>query len=101
MCYIPIYQSGTSEIVGMIFLGTLQQKVNDIINRVRWQFLIIILAVLIVGTIVVYSMVFKLTQVLKMNMDTINCMSMGQLNVHIEKRVLRRKDEIGELGKRC
>lgn len=99
VCYTPIYQSGTNEIVGMIFLGTLQQKVNDAVNRVRLQFFIIILFILIVGGSIVSLMVSKLIQVLKENMETINNISTGQLNVYVEPKILERKDEIGELGK--
>lgn len=99
VCYIPVYQSGTNEIVGMIFLGTRQQKVNNAVNRVRLQFFLIIISVITVGGSVVSFKVSKLIQVLKENMETINNISTGQLNVHVEAKILDRKDEIGELGR--
>lgn len=99
VCYIPIYQNTSEKIVGMIFLGTLQQKVNDTVNRVRVQFFAIILCILAIGAGVVYILVSRIVQVLKTNMDTINHISMGQLNIHIKEKVLLRRDEIGELGK--
>lgn len=99
VCYTPVYQSNTNEIVGMIFLGTLQQKVNDTVNRVRLQFFFIILGVITVGGSAAALMVSRLIQVLKKNMETINDISAGQLNVHVEPKILGRKDEIGELGK--
>lgn len=99
VCYTPIYQSNTNEIVGMIFLGTLQQKVNNMVNRVRLQFLFIILCAIIVGGSIVFFLVSNLIQILKKNMETLNRISTGQLNVYVEPEILGRKDEIGELGK--
>lgn len=100
VCYIPIYQNGTdSERVGMIFLGTLQQKVYDTVNQVRGQFFFIILDVMAVVAIVAYFSVSRLTKVLKINMENINCISTGQLNIDVEKKILHRKDEIGDLGR--
>lgn len=99
VCYIPVYQSGTDGIIGMIFLGTLQQKVYDEINKVRVHFFFIILCVIIAVSIIVYFIISKLVHVLKLNMETINSISTGQLSINVEQAVLSRKDEIGELGK--
>lgn len=88
VCYIPIYQTGTdNEIVGMIFLGTLQQKVNDTINQIRRQFFFIIFGVMAVVAMVVYYSVSKLIKALRINMETINCISKGQLNIHLEEKI--------------
>lgn len=62
VCYIPVRQSDTNEIVGMIFLGTLQQKVNDVVNRVRLQFFLIIFIVVAAGGIVVSIKTSRLIQ---------------------------------------
>lgn len=99
VCYIPVYQSGADGIIGMIFLGTLQQKVYDEINKVRVHFFFIILCVIIAVSIIVYFIISKLVHVLKLNMETINSISTGQLNINVEQAVLSRKDEIGGLGK--
>lgn len=99
VCYIPVYQTGSDEIVGMIFLGTLEQKVLAVINQARWEFLIIIFIVVVIGAAIVYRMVSGLVKVLKMNMDSINHISLGELNVEVAPEILKRKDEIGELGR--
>lgn len=99
VCYIPIYQENSKEIVGMVFLGTLQESVSAIINKVRIQFLAVILCMVIIAVIGAYILVNRIVSALKKNMDTLDRIANGILHVDIEKNVLGRRDEIGDLGK--
>lgn len=99
VCYIPVYQVDSDEIVGMIFLGTLQEKVLNVINQARKEFLIIILCVVVVGAAIIYRMVSNLVKILQLNMESINSISLGELDIDVDQKVLKRKDEIGELGR--
>lgn len=99
VCYIPVYQIDSDEIVGMIFLGTLQEKVLNVINQARREFLIIILCVVVVGAVIVYRMVSNLVKILQLNMESINSISLGKLDIDVDQKVLKREDEIGELGR--
>lgn len=97
--YTPFYQYGTDEIVGMVFLGTPQSPISQIINKTRLQMLIIILIGVLLSSIVIYKIVSHMVLSLKMSMGYLSSISKGNLNINIEDRVLKRKDEIGELGK--
>lgn len=99
VCYIPFYQENSNEIVGMVFLGTPQETVSSIINKVRLQFLVIILTVVILVTIAVYLMVGRIVSALKKNMDVLDDIANGMLDVDVEQKLLGRKDEIGDLGR--
>lgn len=99
VCYTPIYQENSNEIVGMVFLGTPQKTVSVIINKIRIQFFIIILCTVILVTVIAYILVNRIVSALKKNMDILNNISNGSLHIEIDQSVLSRKDEIGNLGK--
>lgn len=73
--YTPIYQEGSKEVVGMIFLGTPQQTVSVIINKIRIQFLLIILCMLLLVTVIAYFLVNHIISALKKNMELLNNIS--------------------------
>lgn len=99
VCYIPMYQAGSDEIVGMIFLGTLQSTVSQIINKVRLQFLLIIVCAVVLMTVLIYFMVSRIVNALNRSMRALNDIAEGNLNVVVEPSVLKRKDEMGDLGR--
>lgn len=99
VCYTPIYQENSNEIVGMVFLGTPQKTVSVIINKVRIQFLIVILCTVVFVAVIAYILVGRIVSALKKNMDILDSISNGSLHIEIEQNVLSRKDEIGNLGK--
>lgn len=63
--YTPLYQENSSEIIGMIFLGTPQQTVSVIINKIRGQFLLIILCMLVLVTVTAYILISRIVTALK------------------------------------
>lgn len=99
VCYTPIYQENSDEIVGMVFLGTPQETVSAIINKVRLQFLAIILCIVIIAAIVSYILVKRIISALKNNMNILDKIANGFLHIDMEQSILKRKDEIGDLGK--
>lgn len=99
VCYTPVYQENSNEIVGMVFLGTPQETVSVIINKVRMQFLVIVLIMVISVAVVAYILVNRIIAALKKNMDTLDDISKGLLHIEMEPDILNRKDEIGDLGK--
>lgn len=99
VCYTPIYQENSNEIVGMVFLGIPQKTVSVIINKVRIQFFIVILCTVVFVAVIAYILVGHIVSALKKNMDILDSISNGSLHIEIEQSVLSRKDEIGNLGK--
>ncbi len=97
--YTPLYQENSKEIIGMIFLGTPQQTVSVIINKIRRQFLLIILCMLLFVTVIAYTLVSRIVAALKKNMELLDCISSGNLQIEVQPALVRRKDEIGDLAK--
>jgi methyl-accepting chemotaxis protein len=96
--YTPVYQDGTEDVIGMIFLGMSMKNVTDIINEISRQILMIILLVIIVTAIVVVVLVNRIVSALDKSMGVLNELSHGNLEVTVDPKILKRKDEIGELG---
>lgn len=99
VCYIPFYQENSDEIVGMVFLGTPQETVSVIINKVRGQLLLIILCMVILVTGIAYILVSRIVSALKQNMDVLDNIANGMLHIRIDPKLLSRRDEIGDLAK--
>lgn len=99
VCYTPVYQENSNEIVGMVFLGTPQETVSVIINKVRIQFFIVILCTVVFVAVIAYILVGRIVSALKKNMEILDNISNGSLHIEIEQSVLDRKDEIGNLGR--
>ncbi|MDE7183626.1 MAG: methyl-accepting chemotaxis protein, partial [Lachnospiraceae bacterium] len=97
--YTPLYQENSKEIIGMIFLGTPQQTVSVIIHKIRTQFLIIILCMLLFVTVIAYTLINRIVTALKKNMELLDSISNGDLQIEVQPNLLKRKDEIGDLAK--
>lgn len=97
--YTSFCQPGKSEPAGMVFLGTPQNTVSKIINKIRLQILLIIFAGIVLVSIFVYKMTSNITGSLKMSMEYLSDISNGQLDIKVDSQTLKRKDEIGGIGR--
>lgn len=97
--YTPFCQPGKNEPAGMLFLGTPQNTVSKIINKIRLQMLLIIFAGLVLASVFIYKMVSNITCSLKMSMDYLNDISHGRLDIQVDSKTLKRKDETGDIGR--
>ena len=97
--YAPFCQPGKNEPAGMLFLGTPQNTVSKIINKIRLQMLLIIFAGLVLASVFIYKMVSNITCSLKMSMGYLNDISHGRLDIQVDSKTLKRKDETGDIGR--
>lgn len=99
VCYAPFYQEGASDPVGMVFLGTPHAKVSAIIREIRLQMFIVILAVLLVTSLLLTTLVNHVVNALVSGMGLLRAIAGGDLTVEADTSILNRSDEIGMLGK--
>lgn len=99
VCYIPFYQENTTDPVGMVFLGTPRAKVSDMINEIRLQILLVILAILFITGLLLIILVNSIINALMSGMKVLEKISEGDLTVEADASILRRSDEIGMFGK--
>ena len=83
----------------MIFLGTPQQTVSVIINKIRGQFLLIILCMLVLVTVTAYILISRIVTALKKNMELLDSIASGNLQIKVQPKLIKRRDEIGDLAR--
>ena len=98
-CYVPYYQEGTSDPVGMVFLGTPKANVSTIIDQIRKQMLMVILIVFFLAGLFLTKLVNNMVNALESGMGLLQRISKGDLTAEADAALLRRTDEIGLIGK--
>lgn len=97
--YMPVYQNGSEEVVGMIFAG-LPVETGLVTYYSIWK----VLAGVSLFFVVIYLMIGNfsaesITRAVKAAGNTVKAVAAGELAIEIEDKYLHRKDEIGELCK--
>ena len=98
--YIPVYQKGTTtEPIGMIFVGTNKKEKDATIDGILMLVVfsvVAVMAICIAGAILVSTSV---TRALDKGIGAVQKVAEGNLDNVIDKKVLARNDEIGDLAK--
>lgn len=96
--YVPIYQPGTKEVVGMSFSGRLSEDVNAEISRN--VITMVLIATLLVAVIAALGMLVALKTSKKMAgiATSINDLASGDLKVELDESLLARHDELGTIA---
>ena len=98
--YIPVYQKGDGgNPIGMIFVGTNKEIKDAAINSIMWIVIIAIVAVMAVCVFVAVVISVSITKSLQKAIGAVQSVAKGELGVHIDKKLIDRKDEIGDLSK--
>ena len=95
--YVPLFDFGTNEVIGMVFAGMPQAEAKAQIRRI---IVLIVALVVIVGVICAILIFFTVNKMVKHLADGVTALSQlseGKLNIHIEDKVLEEKDEIGDI----
>jgi methyl-accepting chemotaxis protein len=96
-CYVPITNSDGS-VVGIMFAGEPAKDVKVYINQ-RVRIIVIIAVVLmVVAAIVGYFVSTGIARCLVKTKDALEHLADGYLDIKLDNSILRRRDEIGEMG---
>ncbi len=95
--YIPLYQNGSTEAIGMIFAGMPQEDARSQILKIIMQILLIMGVVLITCFIIVFIIVHNMVKDLHTAEGALEKISNGSLNVQLNNKIIKRSDEIGNL----
>ena len=97
--YIPVYQKGeTSNPVGMIFVGTNKEIKDAAINQIIWTVILAVLLVVGVCVLVAIILSVSITKSMKKGICAVQNVATGELGKSIEGKLLKRKDEVGDLA---
>lgn len=97
--YIPFYQDDSNEIVGMIFSGMPQKEANAQISKIIIQIIIIMVVVFVFCALIIFFAINNMVKALLIGERALEEVANGKLNVQVNRKILKRSDEIGNLGR--
>lgn len=98
--YTPVYQRGTDTApVGMIFVGTDKEEKDAAINRIIRTVMFSVLAVVAVCIVIAVIMSVSITGSLRKGIGAVQKVADGELGMDIDRRMRKRRDEIGDLAR--
>ena len=96
---IPLYNDGSATPVGMIFAAIGQEHVDEGGQIISYNISTIIFGVLVFATIAGTLIVANMTKALNKGIVALEELSDGNLNVEVAEKMLKRPDEIGNIGR--
>lgn len=96
--YCPLYQHNAEEIIGMTFVGLEKSTINSIYVANFMKNLIILIVIFAFGVISTICSVKVIIRAIQLVIDKLNSLADGQLNVKVPAKLLRRRDEIGDIA---
>lgn len=99
VCYYPLMQESTGEVVGAVFCGMNRAEINKGMSLARTKLIVggIIIALLIAA--VALYMVGRMVKVIKPNIENLKGLSEGRLAITIPESAVERKDEVGDIAR--
>lgn len=96
--YVPLHQSGSEDVIGMIFAGKPKVDVQDAIRAAAWQSILIAGGILIVMIIVVFFAATSMGGALTHSAKGIEKVANGVLHYEEKEKYEKRTDEIGDVA---
>ena len=96
--YIPLMNSDGS-VVGMIFAGAPTTELNKYIQGKLTSLIVLAAVILSAACVAVFIVTKKIVHAVKKTDDAINRLSDGCLQTDFDTFILKRNDEIGEMGR--
>ena len=96
--YGPLYQANSDEIIGMVFVGFDKSIMNEIYSSTMVFNLIFLGVIFALGLVMVSVFVSLMVKLIKRVTNYLNQLAQGELNVVVDKKALKRADEIGDIA---
>ncbi len=98
--FMPVYQNGSdTDIVGMVFVGTNKQDKDAVVMRLLGSIVTAVVAIMLVCLIVSTKLASTISRNIRTSIKTVEKIAAGDLNVQVNKKLLKSKDEIGDLSR--
>lgn len=97
--YLPILNNAGDKAVGMIFVGMPRaEAMSQISSIVTLIFTLVVISALL-AIVLVYIITSKLVKALHKGTGALEKVAQGHLDVELDKKILKRKDEIGVISR--
>ena len=95
--FMPVYQNGSdTDIVGMVFVGTNKQDKDAVVMRLLGSIVAAVVAIMLVCLIVSTKLASTISRNIRTSIKTVEKIAAGDLNVQVNNKLLKSKDEIGD-----
>lgn len=95
--YVPLFDFGTNEVIGMVFAGMPQAEAKAQIRRIIVMIVALVVIVGVICAILIFFTVSKMVKHLENGVTALAQLSEGKLNIHLDDKLLDEKDEIGDI----
>ncbi len=96
---MPLFNEGSSAPVGMVIAAIGQEHVDEGGKIISYNISTIIFVVLIFATVAGFLIVSNMTRALNKGVIALEELSDGNLNVEVAHKIMKRPDEIGNIGR--
>ena len=98
--FMPVYQNGSdTDIVGMVFVGTNKQDKDAVVMRLLGSLVAAVVAIMLVCLLVSTKLASTISRNIRTSIKTVEKIAAGDLNVQVNNKLLKSKDEIGDLSR--
>lgn len=98
--FMPVYQNGSdTDIVGMVFVGTNKQDKDAVVMRLLGSIVAAVVAIMLVCLLVSTKLASTISRNIRTSIKTVENIAAGDLNVQVNNKLLKSKDEIGDLSR--
>ncbi len=97
--YVPLYQEGTKDVIGMVFCGRAQADVESEISVVTNSILIATIIAVIIASIIAIFVAIAIVNAINRGIAILDKVSEGDLTEKVPEDLINRKDELGVMGK--
>lgn len=96
--YCPLYQYNSDQIIGMTFVGLQKDTINSIYVESMIKSFAALIVIFIIGIVIVIVIARVISNGIKDAVALLNRVAGGELNVKINKKLLSRADEVGDIA---
>ena len=98
--FMPVYQNGSdTDIVGMVFVGTNKQDKDAVVMRLLGLIVAAVVAIMLVCLLVSTKLASTISRNIRTSIKTVEKIAAGDLIVQVNNKLLKSKDEIGDLSR--
>ena len=95
--YRPLWNDEHTEIVGMVFTGMDKGHADNGARIIITNMLVLIGGISLIAFIISFISISKMTRDLGLSVRALDSLANGNLNADVDRRALKRRDEIGKL----
>lgn len=97
--YVPLYQPSNNQVIGMLFTGLPRSQAIEAMNHNLVQNIIISIVVLLLSITIAVFFIGFIVKAIRGIVIHVNKVADGQLDEDVENKLLKRKDEVGDISR--